>query len=390
MKKIIVGLFLILLSFTSLVWAESERLDTDNLIKRQIETIEFSELEEIINHINKDVEEYIPSINIKKIIYDIIKGKGTINPNHIIKATLKILFKEIIASSRLLIQIIVLSVICAILRNLQSAFEGQTVGRLSYNVCYLVIISITIKSFMIALSVGGDTIDTMVNFMQALMPILLTMLMAVGSVTTSAFFSPIILGSVGFIGTLIKNLILPLLLFSAVLTIVNNLSSNIKVNKLERLLRQSAAVILGFVLTGFVGVISIQGITAATVDGVTMRTAKFAVDKFIPIIGSFLADAMDTVIGCSLLVKNAIGAMGLIFIFILCLMPMIKIVALIAIYKLSAALVEPISEDNLAGCLTNMANSLVVLFATVISVGIMFFITITIIVGTGNITTMMR
>ncbi|NMA03504.1 MAG: stage III sporulation protein AE, partial [Clostridiales bacterium] len=178
--------------------------------------------------------------------------------------------------------------------------------------------------------------------------------------------------------------------FSAVLAIINNLSSRIQITKLSGLLKQSAMVILGFVLTTFVGIISIQGVATSTVDGVTIRTAKFAIDKFIPVAGKFLSDAMDTIIGYSLLLKNSIGVMGLIVIFIICLIPTVKIVALVTIYKLCSAITEPIAQSQLADCLNHMSNSLVLIFATISSVAVMFFITITIIVGAGNITMMIR
>ncbi|SDK51370.1 stage III sporulation protein AE [Natronincola ferrireducens] len=374
----------------SIVWGQEDGLTPEKIIQNQIERLETQELQEIMDVINRDLEEYIPKIEFKAFIINVLKGESTISFNELLKGSVRFLFREVIANWRLLVQIIILASICAVLKNLQSAFENEVVGKLAYNVCYLVIISISIKSFMIAVHIGKETIDLMVSFMQALMPVLLAMLMAIGGITTSAFLHPILLGAIGFVGTIIKTIILPLILFSAVLTIVNNLSSKIQVTKLASLLKQSAAVILGFVLTAFVGIISIQGITAATVDGVTIRTAKFAVDKFIPIVGGFLSDAMDTVIGCSLILKNAVGAIGLISIFLLCLMPMIKILALIIVYKLAAALIEPISENGLVDCLNSMSNALILLFATVSSVAIMFFMTITIIISTGNITVMMR
>jgi len=389
MKKLFVLSIFICLLLPSVVWAEEEVLTKEKIIQSQIEKLELSELQEIMEVVNSDLEEYMPKIEFKKLILQILKGEKVVSFDDIIRGSLGILFREIIANWKLLTQIIVLASISSILQNLQSAFENEVISKLAYNVSYLVIISITIKSFIIAINIGIGTIDVMVNFMQALMPVLLAILIAIGGITTSAFLHPILLASIGFIGTIIKNLIFPLILFSAVLSIVNNLTSKIQVTKLAALLKQSAVVILGFVLTVFIGVISIQGITASTVDGVTIRTAKFAVDKLIPIVGGFLSDAMNTVIGCSLILKNAIGAIGLFSIFILCLVPMIKILALIAVYKLCAAVIEPISEGNLVDCLNGMSNSLVLLFAIVSSLAIMFFITITIIVSTGNITLMM-
>lgn len=378
------------IAFTGFAWGNEDVINSENFIIEQLDKLNISDLQQIVDAINSDLEGYIPKIEIKTFITKLFKGEGITSLQDIVGGTIKYFFKEVVANWKILGQIIILSSIYALLTNLQSAFENDAVGKLAYNVCYLVIISITIKSFIIAVNLGKNTIDTMITFMQALLPILLGILIAMGGVTTSAFFHPILLGSIGFIGTIIKSIVLPLIFFSAVLAIVNNLSSRIQITKLSGLLKQSAMVILGFVLTTFVGIISIQGVAASTVDGVTIRTAKFAIDKFIPVVGKFLSDAMDTVIGYSLLLKNSIGVMGLVVIFIICLIPTIKIVALVTIYKLCSAIIEPIAQSQLADCLNHMSNSLVLIFATITSVAVMFFITITIIIGAGNITMMIR
>ena len=389
-KRYLILFLLLSVIFTGFVWGKEDTVGSENFVVDQLDKLNIGDLQQIVDAINSDLEGYMPKIEIKAFIIKIFKGEEFISLQGIAKGAVKYFFKEVVANWKILGQVIILSAMYAILINLQNAFENDAVGKMAYNVCYLVIISIAIKSFIIAINLGRNTIDTMITFMQALLPILLGILIAMGGITTSAFFHPILLGSIGFIGTVIKSIILPLIFFSAVLAIVNNLSSRIQITKLSGLLKQSAMVILGFALTAFVGIISIQGIATSTVDGVTLRTAKFAVDKFVPIAGKFLSDAVDTVIGYSLLLKNGIGVIGMIAIFIICLIPAVKIVALMAIYKLCSAIIEPIAQSRLADCLNHMSNALVLIFATVSSVAMMFFITITIIVGAGNITMMMR
>jgi stage III sporulation protein AE len=389
-KRYLILFLLLSVIFTGFVWGNEDTVGSENFVVDQLDKLNIGDLQQIVDAINSDLEGYMPKIEIKTFIIKLFKGEEIISLQGIAKGAVKYFFKEVVANWKILGQVIILSAMYAILINLQNAFENDAVGKMAYNVCYLVIISIAIKSFIIAINLGRNTIDTMITFMQALLPILLGILIAMGGITTSAFFHPILLGSIGFIGTVIKSIILPLIFFSAVLAIVNNLSSRIQITKLSGLLKQSAMVILGFALTAFVGIISIQGIATSTVDGVTLRTAKFAVDKFVPIAGKFLSDAVDTVIGYSLLLKNGIGVIGMIAIFIICLIPAVKIVALMAIYKLCSAIIEPIAQSRLADCLNHMSNALVLIFATVSSVAMMFFITITIIVGAGNITMMMR
>ena len=129
---------------------------------------------------------------------------------------------------------------------------------------------------------------------------------------------------------------------------------------------------------------------SANVDGVTIRTAKFAVDNFIPIIGKFLSDAVETVIGCSSILKNGIGIIGLIALFLICIAPAVKIVVLIFIYKMIAAIIQPVASPNITTCFSEVGKALLLILIGVLSVATMFFITITIIVEAGNTTLMFR
>ena len=240
------------------------------------------------------------------------------------------------------------------------------------------------------MGIGREAIKQMVVFMQLLLPSLITLLAAMGGLTSSALFQPLILGALSAISSIIKDMILPLVFISAIIGIISKISPRVQISRLASLIRQAATAIIGISLTVFIGIMSIQGITAAKVDGVTLRTAKFAVDKFIPIVGGFLSDAVDTVIGCSMLLKNAIGVVGLIALFIICIIPIIKIIALIIVYKIASVLIEPIADSRIVECLDEISKSLTLIFASVASVAIMFFIAITIIISAGNMTVMLR
>ncbi|RYD04396.1 hypothetical protein N752_13560 [Desulforamulus aquiferis] len=143
-------------------------------------------------------------------------------------------------------------------------------------------------------------------------------------------------------------------------------------------------------LYGFLGVFAIKGVAGSVADGVAIRTAKFATDAFIPVVGGMFSDALDAVIGSSLLMKNAVGIMGVIIIFLLTIMPMLKIFAVAFVYKLAGALIQPVGDKQMADCLTGLGNSLLGIFAAVATVGLLFFFAITIVVGMGDLMTMLR
>ncbi|HAG09923.1 MAG TPA: stage III sporulation protein AE [Desulfotomaculum sp.] len=357
---------------------------------QQESELNLREVEKYIDRVDTDIKSAVPGLSFKDMFFKIIRGDVSWKPAEVFNNLLKYLFKEIVANTSLLGRLIVLTMICAVLHNLTSAFDRGTTGQLSYLVVYLVLSTIAIGSFALAINTGRELIDRMVSFMQAIMPLLLTLLVAMGGVASAAIFHPVILISLTVIGTLTKNVVLPLIFFSAVLGIVDNLSANFKVSRLASLLKTVAMGLLGIFSTIFLGVLAIQGVAGAVGDGVTLRTAKFAIDAFIPVVGGMFSDALESVVSSSLLIKNAAGIAGMISIFLIMGLPMLKIISLSFIYKLAGALVQPVAEGQVVNCLNEMGSSLLLVFAAVGVVGLLFFFSITILIGVGNMTVMLR
>ncbi len=392
-KRMAAGLIVIvflLIPFSCREAMAADQSEGPGMLEGQIDNIDIEEIQQLLNSLNQEVEGYMPRLDAGEMIKAFATGKLDLTAGQIIKGIGRYLFAQVLANVNLLTKLLVLAVIYAVLYNIQNSFSNGAIGELAQIVCMLVLIAVAIQSFNLAVGVGSSVIDKMVLFMQALLPALLALLAATGGVTSMALLQPVVAVSIGVISTFFKEILLPVIFFSAVLAITNNLSEKFHLSRLASLLKQGCIAALGLVLTVFTGIMAIQGVTASTIDGVSVRTAKFAVDSFVPIVGGLLSDTVDTIMGCSLLVKNAVGAFGLITLFIIVAFPVMKIISLVLIYKIAAAVIEPIAQGPLVKCLNDMSNSLLLLFATVLSVAVMFFISVTIIIGAGNTALMMR
>ncbi|HHY77470.1 MAG TPA: stage III sporulation protein AE [Clostridiales bacterium] len=385
LRKILTIVFVVLM-----VVVNVQADDMDYLIDEQLNQLDLEELQKLTDNIVNGTEGLVSDINIKDFVKSLYTDPGLFSFQEILDKLWMVLWKELLSNVDLLGKIIILSVLCALLQNLHEGFDNDTIGKLAYSACYVIIIILAIGSFAVVSKLCIDTIDKMVNFMQALLPTLITLLLTVGGITSSALFQPIVYTSLTFIATIIKVTVIPMVMFSAVLSMVNNISDKVKISKLASLVRSVAVGILGIMLTIFTGIISIQGLASSSLDGVAAKTAKFAVDSFVPIIGDFLSEAFDTVISCSLIIKNGISIIGLLILLLICSFPLIKIFSIFAIYRIAAALIQPIIDDELVQCMNDMSTSIFIMFCCVLSVGILFFISITIIMGVGNITVMMR
>src|SRR5699024_3694959 len=153
--------------------------------------------------------------------------------------------------------------------------------------------------------------------------------------------------------------------------------------------RKIITYIISIAFTIFIGILTIYGLSSK-IDGISIRTAKFAVDKFVPIVGGFLSDSVDAVIGSMTILKNGIGIVGLIMLVIIILAPLIKLTILLFIYTITGAIIEPIASKNITQFFNDISKTFLLILITMVSLGIMFFITITMVVDTGNNLLMLR
>ena len=352
--------------------------------------LDIDQISSYVGQLDTEIKKVAPDIDFKQLVYKIARNEVSLKPRDIAAGVASYAFKEVVANSSLLGKLVILAVICAVLQNLTSAFDRSSTGQLTYMATYLVMVTLAIGSFTVAVDAGRDVVDRMVTFMQAILPVLLTLLVAVGGFTAAAIFQPVVFVSIALIATVIRNVILPLILFSAILTLVSNLSPKFKVSKLAGLISNISMGLLGAISTIFLGVLSIQGVAGAVGDSVVLRTAKFATDAFVPVVGGMFSDALEAIVSSSLLIKNAVGIAGAAAVLAIMLMPLLKILCLAIIYKLAGAIIEPVEDGQMVGCLNDLGNSLLAVFAVVGTTGLLFFFTLTILVAVGNITVMLR
>ena len=142
---------------------------------------------------------------------------------------------------------------------------------------------------------------------------------------------------------------------------------------------------MGTTFTIFMGFMSIQGITAGSYDKVSIRTAKFAMKSYIPILGGYLSDGFNVILASGVLVKNSVGLAGLILMFATILMPIIQMLVLKLGLNLTAAILEPIVDKRISNFIMGVSKTLVMLLCTILAVAFMYFIMVGLIISTANL-----
>jgi stage III sporulation protein AE len=314
-------------------------------------------------------------------------AKGPVGSIHDLKNLggdlLRLLFREVVANTGLLAKLLILAVISALLINLQSAFSSD-VARISYLACFLALCAIAISSFKLVLGVGQQTIENMLTFMIGMLPQMLVLTAGLGNINASVMLFPLLMTASTAFANAINIIVFPLIIMSAILSIVNHMSETIKVDKMAKFFYEMARITLGFFLTLFVGIMTLRALYASVLDKVALRTTRYLSDNAIPVIGKMFSDTIEVAAGYVVMLKQALSIFGVLIILGLILMPLIKIAAIALIYKAASAIAEPLGDSRTASILESMSTHLFFMLAAVIAVALMFFIMIAIVAGMYN------
>ena len=229
-----------------------------------------------------------------------------------------------------------------------------------------------------------ETTENLVGFMNALIPVLVSLMLYTGSITTTSILEPIILFMINFIGNLVQDVLIPIILIITSISIISKISDKVQVEKIAKFLKSSTVWFLGLVLTIFVGIVSLEGTLSSSIDGITAKTAKTIVSSAIPVVGKILGDVVDSVLGCGVILKNAVGFLGVIIIIGICILPILKLAVLTISYKLVASISEVVADSKIVKLLDQMADIFKILLAILAAISFMVIIGTTLLIRMSN------
>ena len=373
-------IYLIIFILTIFVTPKTYATDiTIDIIEEQQENFG---IKDFVDATNKYKGEVFEDINVSEMLDSAIKGK--IDNKNILKKFLNIFAKEIVSTLKTLVAILAVILIHSIIKTVSENLENSEISNLIYYVQYILIVTLIMSNFSSILLSITNTINNLVGFMNTLIPLLITLMIYTGSIVTSSLIQPILLFIIEFIGNVIVNLVLPVISIIIALIIVSKISDKIQIVRLANFMKSSIVWFLGIVLTIFVGILSLEGTLTSSVDGITAKTAKAAVSSLIPVVGKILGDSVDSVLGCGLVLKNALGVVGVIIIIGICIIPVIKLATLSIMYSLSSAIIEPIADQKIVKLLEEFSGIFKLLLAILCSVSVLLIIGITLVVKLSN------
>lgn len=393
MKKLIIILGIVfifslpLFSYSGVAYAdtsEEELIDQiEESVNGQLEDLDLSGLESILNNLNKEQSEMFGSGTFIEKLQSILSGEFSGNAGSVWEAILGLIFDELLNFLPLIATIIAVAILSGMIGDLRGA-NSKSIADITHFVCYGVIIILVVSACTSILTLTSNTLQGLKNQIDVAFPILLTILTAIGGTSSVSVYQPAVALFSGTIMQIFTLVLMPLFIFSLVFTVISNLSSSVKLEKFSSFFNSLFKWITGAVFTIFMGFLIIQGITAGSLDTVSIRTAKYAIRSYIPILGGYLSEGFNVIMASSILIKNAIGASGLLLMFSSVIVPVVEIVLLMLCLKLTAGILEPLTDSRISNFISGVAKSLIMPIVLIIGVAFMYLIFMGLIICTGN------
>ncbi len=298
---------------------------------------------------------------------------------------LEIFFDSLLEIIPFISIIIAVALLGNLIQGLKPTKGEKSISNLIHFVTYGIIVVIVLSIVVKMITMTTNTIFTLKNQMDAIFPLLLTLLTAVGGTVSVSVYQPAMALLSSVIINLFTYVLMPLFIFSIIFSVVSNLSNTIKLDKFTSFFNSTFKWITGLIFTIFTAFLSIQGITAGSIDGISIKTAKYAIKSYVPILGSYISDGMGVILASSNLIKNAVGASGLFLLLASIITPILQLVLFMLALKLVSAIIEPLGSKQIANFVSSLSKNMTLLIVTIVGIAFASFITIGLVMCSANI-----
>lgn len=389
MKKItgkLIAIFVLCVTVASLCCAtafaeESAEEKLEEEIEDKLDDLDLSGLESWLDEYGKGD---VAANGFIEAVKEIIAGKYDNDAGAFFNAAASLASGAVKDSLPALIAIFAIALLYSVVGGLSGGFLKKSTTELIYFACYAAMISIVVAKTASLLVRATETVKSMQALMNAAFPVLLTLLTALGSVTSASVYRPMTAVLATGVTSVVTSVVLPLFIAATTVGIIGHLSKNVKLSKLTSFFKSCADFILGGIFGIFATFLSVQGLTGAIADTVSVKTAKFALQSYVPLLGGYLSDGFDLVLAGLVLIKNSAGLVVTLLILSAIIVPVVEIAVFSLGLKLVGGLIEPFSDERFSAMLGGVSKNLGVLIAIVLGVGFMFILTVMLVVATCN------
>lgn len=295
-------------------------------------------------------------------------------------AIFDVMFQEVKNVMPAFATVAAISLLSGLLSMLKSGTMSTSSSEMIILITYLASLIPLLSIITECLQSAYACIDDMYTQMQIIYPLLLTLLAASGAVVSASVCRPTVAFFTNTIVSVVRNIVFPLTITIIAFSIAGNLTKELKISKFSAFFKSMNKWLIGICVSVFGLFFTLQGITAATHDGIVRRAMKYAIGNGVPIVGGFLSGGFDLAVAGSILIKNALGSMSIFLMVAVLFEPLILLISVSVMLRFTAAITQPFGESRVSDFLEETAGNIQYATAGLLFTAFMYFLSILLIV----------
>lgn len=373
--RFILAVFLICLEFgATFVQAGQKQREQQEEETRQklMEDMELGQMQDAVNQILKE-----DSFSIEEILNQILKGESLFQKETMSKWFKNIVKAQLQREQKAMFQVVLLVLLAAVFSNFTAVFGDGKTGETSFYITYMLLLALLIKSFG---SMGvelKELLENFILFLKALMPSYFLAVTASSGSATAMIFYEAVLFLIYVIQVVFLKGIVPAIYVLALVELVNYLHSEDFLSKMAELLQTLIEWSLKSCMAVVLGMQLIQNMIGPAMDSLK-RDIIGKTAASIPGIGNAINGVTEVALGTAVIIRNGTGVVGIIILVCIGIRPVIRLALLAFLYKLLAAVVQPVSDKRMTGALSTIGNGYVLFLKVLLCMELLIFITIAI------------
>lgn len=378
-------LFLLCLAFFLLWPAPARALEEElqNTMRSTLSEYDLSAWQETYGSLPQDVRALWGYESVQELIASYAMGEGDLGEglfNNLWRAALSAIREAMGGLTAILVVALLTGILDVLLGEGQGGVK-EIASFLCYGVCVMILSSI--MAAQLALAAGA--VEDICRLLEALSPLLVTLLAAVGATASAGIAQPLFILLSGTVAKVVQGALLPAVMCAGVLYIVGALTGRKQMEHIAGTIKSFVKWMTGGITTVFLGSMALRGMSAGGVDSISFRTMKYALDKSLPLVGGVVAGSLDSVRGCTLLIKNAAGIAAVLIALGTVLAPLLQLAGTSLAFRLTGALCAQISDERMPKMLGDLADICRYMFACVGLVALMYVLTMGLIMALGGV-----
>lgn len=349
-------------------------------VREELETGVLSEMD--LNGIEQAVDGLLEDtdFSFSEMLRRLMSGEEALGTDTMGELIVQVLTGTMSGQKRVLMQLIVLVLACAFLSNLSGLFSDGQLWETSFYIVYLLAFVLLVGAFQSVSQNLTVTIRGLVEFMKVLTPAYYLAVAAASGASTATMFYQIVLVVIGAVEGLIVTLILPAVHVYVLLALINHLSKEEFLSHMTELLETGIEWALKTSLGILVGLQIIRSLIAPALDAFR-RTLIGKTASAIPGVGNAVNAVTEMVIGSAVLIRNCFGVTAIVVLFLAGLYPVLELLVTGLAYRVLAAFSQPVCDKRICNCLATVGKGYGLLLKVLLTVEVLFLMTIAILAG---------